>query len=164
MDLLTYIQQLTIGDVIIILLAGGQVLSFLRKGYHAITGHHDNLQAGAAYQALVDKHEQEIEAIKTSYEEEFKAIKEEFNKLFKTVKEELKLLTYESRRYRRISLKTKIFGYWRDAMSRGYVTTYDLKMFSESFEEFDKLKEYSDGDSEEVAKYKEEFYKLPVKA
>lgn len=137
MDILTHIQKINLGDLVVLILAGVKLWDISKRFIAEITGQHDEKQEQEAYKEMVDAHEERLA----------------------TMEKSLEVFERESRAYRILSLETKIFGYWQDATRQGYITQSQLKMFNTCLKKYFAM----GGNSVVKEKYKPEVYALSVK-
>ena len=151
MDILTRIQQISIGDVVILILAAIKLWDIALRLIKGITCQHDEKQELQAFKDKVIIHDREIAELRREHAKD---------RAFLAGK--ITDLSDAQNRYQSVSLLTKIFGYWKPAKEQGYVTPYDLKMFSECIKEFESKKNGDNAMTLEVEKYRDEVYALPV--
>lgn len=152
MELLTQIQKLSLGDLFVLTLAGVKVWDIAMRLIKGITCQHDEKQELQAFKDKVITHDREIAELRREHAKDRAFLADKISDLAET-----------QNRYQSVSLLTKIFGYWKAAKEQGYVTPYDLRMFSECLKELETKKNCSDPATLEVEKYRDEVYALPVK-
>lgn len=151
MELLTQIQKLSLGDLFVLVLAGIKVWDIAMRLIKGINYQHDE--------------KQELEALKNTvclHDEQIKETRKEHAKDRAFLADKISELSEAQNRYQSVSMLTKIFGHWKQAKEQGYVTPYDLKMFSECIKEFEAKRNGDNAMTLEVEKYRDEVYALPV--
>ncbi len=152
MELLTQIQKLSLGDLFVLILAAIKVWDIAMRLIKGITCQHDEKQELQAFKDKVITHDREIAELRREHAKDRAFLAGKISEL-----------SDAQNRYQSVSLLTKIFGYWKSAKEQGYVTPYDLKMFSECIKEFETKKSGDPSLTMEVEKYRDEFYALQVK-
>lgn len=151
MDILTYIQQINIGQLAIVILAAVKLWDIALRLIKGITCQHDEKQELQAFKDKVLIHDKAIAELRREHAKDRAFLAGKISELSET-----------QNRYQSVSMLTKIFGYWKHAKEQGYVTPYDLKMFSECIKEFESKKNGNMTMTLEVEKYRDEVYALPV--
>lgn len=152
MELLTQIQKLSLGDLFVLVLAGVKVWDIALRLIKGITCQHDEKQELETLKNTVRLHDEQIKEMRKEHAKDRAFLADKISELSET-----------QNRYQSVSLLTKIFGYWKAAKEQGYVTPYDLKMFSGCIKEFESKKNGDNAMTLEVKKYRDEVYALPVK-
>lgn len=152
MELLTQIQKLSLGDLFILILAGVKVWDIAMRLIKGITCQHDEKQELQAFKDKVITHDREIAVLRREHAKDREYLVDKFDEFAE-----------KQRKYQEVSLLSKIFGYWKAAKEQGYVTPYDLQMFSKCIKEFETKKSGDPSLTMEVEKYRDEFYALQVK-
>ena len=152
MELLTQIQKVSLSDLFVLILAGVKVWDIAMRLIKGITCQHDEKQELQAFKDKVIIHDREIAELRREHAKDRAFLADKITDLYDA-----------QNRYQSVSMLTKIFGYWKHAKEQGYVTPYDLKMFSECIKEFEAKRNGDNAITLEVEKYRDEVYALPVK-
>ena len=151
MDILTQIQKLSLGDLFVLILAAIKLWDIALRLIKGITCQHDEKQELQAFKDKVITHDREIAELRREHAKDHAFLAGKITDLYDA-----------QNRYQSVSMLTKIFGYWKHAKEQGYVTPYDLKMFSECIKEFEAKRNGDNAMTLEVEKYRDEVYALPV--
>ena len=152
MDILTHIQKINLGDLVVLILAGVKLWDISKRFIAEITGQHDEKREMKNLKKMVLDHDIQLKEMRGEHAKDRAFLAGKISELSEA-----------QNRYQSVSMLTKIFGYWKQAKDQGYVTPYDLKMFSECIKEFEAKRNGDNAMTLEVEKYRDEVYALPVK-